>query len=173
MVYSSYLFFSSGDQRVETMVWSKAMKRLLRLVSRSVEFKEPVLLVGGTGSGKTTICQVLAAISKAHLHILNCHEHSETADFLGGQRPMRGKELTTSELQEALLSFLRYLIQNASDLGISLESLHLPSDLESLELEEKIALFDRLINSVKGLPNPQEHYGFDPFLLLSCFSLWF
>lgn len=40
-------------------------------------------------SGKTTICQMFAEIYGNKLHSVNCHMHSESADFLGGLRPVR------------------------------------------------------------------------------------
>lgn len=75
-----------GQQNV---VWTFEMRRMSVLVSKSLEFNEPVLLVGPTGCGKTTICQILAEIVKCELRILNCHMHTEGADFLGGLRPHR------------------------------------------------------------------------------------
>ena len=39
--------------------------------------------------GKTTICQLFAALWKQQLFAVNCHMHSESADFLGGLRPVR------------------------------------------------------------------------------------
>lgn len=41
--------------------------------------------------GKTTICQVFAALAKQKLYSVNCHLHMETSDFLGGLRPVRQK----------------------------------------------------------------------------------
>lgn len=54
-----------------------------------MEFEEPVLLVGETGTGKTSVCQLVAAKRGQRLHILNCNQHTETSDFLGGFRPNR------------------------------------------------------------------------------------
>ncbi len=48
--------------------------------------------MGETGTGKTTVCQLLALLRSQHLHILNCNQHTETSDFLGGFRPARGRE---------------------------------------------------------------------------------
>lgn len=45
--------------------------------------REPVLLVGETGGGKTTVCQLLSDKLGLKLHILNCHQYTETSDFLG------------------------------------------------------------------------------------------
>ena len=41
--------------------------------------------------GKTTICQLFAAIEKQKLYSVNCHMHSESSDFLGGLRPARSR----------------------------------------------------------------------------------
>lgn len=72
------------------IVWTDNMRRMAVLAAKAIQFREPVLLVGPTGCGKTTICQILASVSDANLRILNCHMHTEGADFLGGLRPFRG-----------------------------------------------------------------------------------
>ncbi|XP_066867568.1 midasin isoform X2 [Kogia breviceps] len=96
---------STLESKFSHVVWTKGMRRLAMLVGRALEFGEPVLLVGDTGCGKTTICQVLAALAKQKLYSVNCHLHMETSDFLGGLRPVRQKpndkeEIDTSRLFE-------------------------------------------------------------------------
>lgn len=39
--------------------------------------------------GKTTTCEMFAAVHRKRLHAVNCHLHTETSDFLGGLRPVR------------------------------------------------------------------------------------
>lgn len=39
--------------------------------------------------GKTTICQLFAALAGQKFFAVNCHLHMETSDFLGGLRPVR------------------------------------------------------------------------------------
>ena len=56
-----------------SIVWTYEMRRMAVLTAKALEFKEPVLLVGPTGCGKTTICQILADIKDKQLRILNCH----------------------------------------------------------------------------------------------------
>ncbi|XP_076030788.1 midasin isoform X2 [Oratosquilla oratoria] len=73
----------------ENVVWTQDMRRLYILVSRALRFKEPVLLVGETGCGKTTVCQMLAAQEQQTLYTVNCHMHTEGTDLLGGLRPVR------------------------------------------------------------------------------------
>ena len=51
-----------------------------------------MLLIGETGAGKTTVCQLLSLLKSQRLVILNCHAHTETADFLGGYRPTRAAQ---------------------------------------------------------------------------------
>jgi len=71
------------------IVWTYHMRRMAVLVKKSCEFKEPVLLVGETGGGKTTVCQLIAAMNKQVIHSINCHMHTESSDFLGNLRPVR------------------------------------------------------------------------------------
>ncbi len=79
------------------------MKRMWRLVNRCVDHNEPVLLIGETGCGKTTVCQLVAAQRDQNLKILNCHQSTETADIIGGLRPVRNRkailEIVLSELK--------------------------------------------------------------------------
>ena len=37
------------------------------------------------------VCQLYALLLQRPLHIVNCHQHTETADFLGGLRPARAR----------------------------------------------------------------------------------
>ena len=69
-----------------------ALRRLWRLVGRCITQNEPVLLIGETGSGKTTICQLFAATRGQRIRILNCHQSTETTDIIGGLRPVRNRE---------------------------------------------------------------------------------
>ncbi|KAG2151443.1 P-loop containing nucleoside triphosphate hydrolase protein [Suillus clintonianus] len=73
------------------VVWTSAMQRLFVLVSRALRFNEPVLLVGETGSGKTSVCQLFAEVISKHLYTLSCHQNTETADLIGGLRPVRNR----------------------------------------------------------------------------------
>ncbi|XP_030875252.1 midasin-like [Leptonychotes weddellii] len=96
---------STLESTFSHIVWTEGMRRLAMLVGRALEFGEPVLLVGDTGCGKTTICQVFAGLANQKLYSVNCHLHMETSDFLGGLRPVRQKpkdkeETDTSRLFE-------------------------------------------------------------------------
>ncbi|XP_061845412.1 midasin [Colius striatus] len=85
------------DRDFNHIVWTRGMRRLAVLVGRALEFGEPVLLVGDTGCGKTTICQMFAALTNQKLYSVNCHLHMETSDFLGGLRPVRQRSKDQEE----------------------------------------------------------------------------
>ncbi|KAL9652452.1 hypothetical protein ABK040_000025 [Willaertia magna] len=88
------------------IVWTKTMKRMYTLVGKCIQYKEPVLLVGDTGTGKTTICQIYADIYQRQLRILNCHQHTETSDILGSLRPVRGREKLKSQIEQLIQEFI-------------------------------------------------------------------
>ena len=73
-----------------------------------------MLLVGETGCGKTSVCQMLAAMHRQSLFTVNCHMHTESSDFLGGLRPIR--EHTSVSLQ--LLYIQNWLLVAGSSVGI-------------------------------------------------------
>lgn len=85
---------------VQGVVWTHAMRRLYVLVAHALRNNEPVLLVGETGCGKTTVCQMLAEAFGKELHMVNAHQNTETGDLIGAQRPIRNRA--------ALLEVLRH-----------------------------------------------------------------
>ena len=89
------------------IVWTKSMRRLAVLVIEALKKDEPVLLVGETGLGKTTICQAIADIMNTELHIVNAHQNMETGDLIGSQRPVRNKAHAESQLAQELISVLK------------------------------------------------------------------
>ncbi len=93
-----------ADQRFagQRIVWTRSFQRMYVLVKQCLRHKEPVLLIGPTGCGKTSVCQILAALTELELRVLNLHEHTETADFLGGLRPLRNRAQRASNLCRAL-----------------------------------------------------------------------
>ncbi|WWC68040.1 uncharacterized protein I206_101959 [Kwoniella pini CBS 10737] len=87
------------------MVWTKAMQRLFTLVAAALAHNEPVLLVGETGCGKTSVCEVIAQMFNQQLVGVNCHQNMETADLLGSQRPVRNRLERRSRIISTLSQF--------------------------------------------------------------------
>ncbi|KAF8711008.1 ATPase, partial [Rhizoctonia solani] len=75
------------------IIWTGAMSRLFTLVAAALRYNEPVLLIGETGSGKTSVCELLALAMDRSLYSLSCHQNTETADLLGSQRPLRNRQV--------------------------------------------------------------------------------
>ena len=88
------------------VVWNNAMRRLYVLVAHALRNNEPVLLVGETGCGKTTVCQMLAEAFRKELHIVNAHQNTETGDLIGAQRPVRNRAAITKQLEDDLITAL-------------------------------------------------------------------
>ncbi|RAH66637.1 AAA family ATPase midasin [Aspergillus aculeatinus CBS 121060] len=62
--------------------------RKIKQVAASVQMAEPVLLVGETGIGKTTVIQQLATLMRQKLTVVNLSQQSESTDLLGGFKPV-------------------------------------------------------------------------------------
>ncbi|KAF7309703.1 Midasin [Mycena indigotica] len=91
------------------LIWTRGMQRLFVLLSRALRFNEPVLLVGETGCGKTSVCQLFAQTTSKNLHSLNCHQNTETADLIGGLRPVRNRAAREADVCRAALEELQSL----------------------------------------------------------------
>ncbi|KAF6844959.1 denitrification regulatory protein nirq [Colletotrichum musicola] len=96
------------------VVWTRAMRRLYVLVETAIRNNEPVLLVGETGCGKTTVCQILAEVLGKELHIVNAHQNTETGDLIGSQRPVRNRGAIAESLKSGLIAILEQLGEDAT-----------------------------------------------------------
>lgn len=114
-------FLGCPHPKDSLVIWTSAMQRLFILLGRALRFKEPVLLVGETGCGKTSVCQVFAAANGQNLHTLNCHQGTETADLIGGLRPIRNRSSLEADIFRDASTFLQQ-IGRLPEL-VSLESL--------------------------------------------------
>jgi midasin len=105
------------DQTSNTqgVVWTRAMRRLYVLVAHALRNNEPVLLVGETGCGKTTVCQMLADAFGRNLDIVNAHQNTETGDLIGAQRPIRNRAAIIEQLKQDLRAALHSVNQPAMD----------------------------------------------------------
>ncbi|XP_058077090.1 midasin isoform X2 [Magnolia sinica] len=124
------------------IVWTRSICRLYYLVERCYKLREPVLLVGETGGGKTTICQLLSIVMHSRLHILNCHMYTETSDFIGGFYPVRDRSRLAMEF--------KYHVEKLMNSGVFLHfsrETTISSDIEnaSSALEE----LNTIINSYR------------------------
>ncbi|WBW75147.1 midasin, Mdn1 [Schizosaccharomyces osmophilus] len=116
---------------LDNVIWTAPMIRLFSLVWHCLQAKEPVLLVGDTGCGKTTVCQVLAECLSKQLHIVNAHQDTENGDIIGAQRPLRNRSLINNTLH----------IQLSEKFNVA---------QEDYPVEDLISKFDSLSHSEKN-----------------------
>ncbi|KAK7911281.1 ATPase [Apiospora marii] len=152
---SPFLTQLQSVENAQGVVWTQAMRRLYVLVAQALSNNEPVLLVGETGCGKTTVCQLLAEALGKELHIVNAHQNTETGDLIGSQRPVRNRGAIADTLRQDLLQVLQTLgLEVRDDLDELLQQYHalekgqlesIPEDMrqkiESAEIKSK-ALFE-------------------------------
>lgn len=67
--------------------------RMLERLAACVAMDEPVLLVGETGSGKTTSVQELANMTRRKLMVQNLSLSTDASDLFGGFRPVSLRQL--------------------------------------------------------------------------------
>jgi len=79
-------------------------KKLLEQLAVAVTHREPLLLVGETGTGKTTIVQHLADLLHHRLIVVNVSQQTESSDLLGGFKPVEPRTVAVGlkEMFEAL-----------------------------------------------------------------------
>ena len=100
-----------SDLGIPKLVVSRQLRRLAVLVHKCLGNQEPVLLVGETGCGKTTLCQIFAALNNQQLFSINCHQNTETSDFIGCMRTRKNLQQTQQELEEMVESSLASELQ--------------------------------------------------------------
>ncbi|XP_077240383.1 midasin-like protein isoform X2 [Tasmannia lanceolata] len=121
-------------ENVRNIICTPSMWRLFFLIERCYTLREPVLLVGETGGGKTTVCQLLSIFLGSRLHTLNCHQYSETSDFLGGFYPVRDRSRLAMEFKDHVekLKLSKIFIQFQGDCTVSSDIGNAASTLDHL-----------------------------------------
>ena len=105
------------------IVWTLSMRRLFVLVTEALKNNEPVLLVGETGIGKTTICQFVSKLMATKVNIVNAHQNTETSDLIGAQRPVRNRSSVLFQLTQDIITVLKGRTAYREDQQYSLEQL--------------------------------------------------
>lgn len=92
---------------------------LLESIMSCIVAKEPVLLVGETGTGKTSTVQFLARTLGQELVVINMNQQSDSADLLGGFKPVDMKFIVAPLRKEFENLFRSYfnVEQNKKFLG--------------------------------------------------------
>lgn len=80
--------------------FTRPAANLLERTMCCVCLREPVLFVGETGTGKTTTVQYLADMIGQKLIVINMNQQSDSADLLGGFKPVEVKRIVRPIKQE-------------------------------------------------------------------------
>lgn len=99
---------------------TSSFRRLWILVADALAHVEPVLIIGETGCGKTTVCQLMSSYKNHTIRILNCHQSTETADIIGGLRPIRGHGMIRTDLCNLITTLGSRLIHSLSDFSVGI-----------------------------------------------------
>ena len=78
---------------MESFAFTKYSLSMMEHICMSVCLGEPVLLVSDTGVGKTTTIQFLANLLGKRLHVQNLNQQSDSADLIGGYKPVEISKL--------------------------------------------------------------------------------
>ncbi|ERE84000.1 midasin-like protein [Cricetulus griseus] len=146
------------ESKFSHVVWTEGMRRLAVLVGRALEFGEPVLLVGDTGCGKTTVCQMFAALANRKLYSVNCHLNMETSDFLGGLRPVRQKPNDKEEMDTKLFEWHDgpLVLAMKEDSFFLLDEISLADDSVLERLNSVLEVEKSLVLAEKGSPDDKD-----------------
>jgi midasin len=124
---------------------TSSFNRMWTLLWHALEHNEPVLLIGETGCGKTMVSQLYAAYKQQNLKILNCHQSTETSDFIGGYRPVRGREVAKQELIQNCQQVLQFVQEQR--LSTAWNGLSITQDTSDTDLDVFIKKSDGLLQS--------------------------
>lgn len=90
------------DDKIErpNFAFTRHSLTLLESLAVCVSQAEPVLLVGETGTGKTSAVQYLATLCNRSLVVINMSQQSDSTDLIGGFKPMEMKQLVAPVREE-------------------------------------------------------------------------
>ena len=98
--------------QTQPFVRTKYALRSCESIAAAVRMREPCLLVGETGTGKTTLIQELATSMGCSLIVVNLSQQSEATDLLGGFKPLNVRALVVPIKDEFESLFNETFISN-------------------------------------------------------------
>lgn len=135
-------------------VYTATTLRLMEQIAQCVNLNESSLLVGETGTGKTTSVQELAKLLNKKLHVFNMNQNTDSSDLLGGFKPVDLKFLL-KPLYEKFLSLFKTEFKN---LEKNKKFLDLTQKCyEENRVKEFIQCLNHGLNAVRGKKNFSNH----------------
>ena len=90
----------AGSRSLDTFASTTQSIRILEKLATCIKLLEPVLLVGETGTGKTTVVQRMAKLVGQKITVINMSQQSDSSDLLGGFKPMDSQTYVTPVKEE-------------------------------------------------------------------------
>jgi midasin len=85
--YSENTSFNLPSELMEKfsnrMILTKSIVKLIKLLNAATKCKDPILIIGETGIGKTKICEIFSEIIGQKFLFVNMHSGTESSDFVG------------------------------------------------------------------------------------------
>lgn len=106
---------STMGTSIQNFALTNYSKRFIEKMAVCVQNKEPVLLVGETGCGKTTTIQELARLLGKKLLVQNLSLSSDLNDLLGGYRPVTIRQLFLPQYERFVRIFQATLSSSKND----------------------------------------------------------
>jgi len=114
--------------------------------------QESVLLVGETGTGKTTCVQELAKLQGKALHVFNMNQNTDSSDLLGGFKPVDIKFLLKPVYELFLRLFKRLFKSDKNQKFLDL----VQKCYEENQIKEFIQCLSHGLSSIKSKTKSKE-----------------
>lgn len=95
----------TSDRSLTSFANTNHSLRFIERLAAAVASNEPVLLVGETGGGKTTVIQILAKLCSQKLMVQNLSLSTDSSDLVGGFKPVSMSELFRPSYEEFINLF--------------------------------------------------------------------
>ncbi|VWU52702.1 dynein-related AAA-type ATPase, putative, partial [Hepatocystis sp. ex Piliocolobus tephrosceles] len=99
--------------------FGKNTSRLLCLLLKCIKYKESTLLIGETGCGKTTCCELLSFVKNIKLNILNCNENTDVYDIIGSVKLIKNKKEFYEKLKISCIELYNEINRQYNDIFAS------------------------------------------------------
>ena len=98
---------ADAELQANNFAYSRQVLLLLEQLGACVQLHEPVLLVGETGTGKTTAVGQLAGLLRQRLVVVNMSQQSDVSELLGGYKPVELRGIIEPALEHFETLFFR------------------------------------------------------------------
>eukprot|EP00866_Antonospora_locustae_P002111 jgi/Antlo1/2111/2308 len=95
-------YIMAGSVPNDCFIFTASFRRLLVLLVNAWNSKEPVLIVGKTGIGKSRMVETAAQLAKRHTVTISMHGSADSADFIGAHSFSSGVRWKDGPLLKAM-----------------------------------------------------------------------